>query len=270
MVFTRYAVMGNPVAHSLSPLIHQLFAKQCGHVLSYEKIQIDLSRFEHQVIQFFHEGGRGLNITLPCKLRAFALAKRSTPRCVEAKAANTLWMEDGILQGDNTDGVGLVRDVGRYIDLAGKTILLLGAGGAARGVLGSLLGTKPRELMLANRTLEKAQVLGKEFPLIKISRLADLTGTFDVIINATSASLSDENLGLSEQVMKTKPFCYDLAYNKEQPTSFVNWARHRDCVAIYGLGMLVEQAAEAYFIWHGTMPDTMPVMKVLRGGLGGV
>ena len=160
----RYAVMGNPVEHSLSPVIHQMFAELTGRSLTYEKILIDLPRFEQQARGFFSEGGKGLSITAPCKQRAFAMADESTTRCTRAKAANTLWMHEDRLQADNTDGVGLLYDLGRYIDIPGKHILILGAGGAARGILGPLLGVQPAYVMIVNRTLATAQALQKDFP----------------------------------------------------------------------------------------------------------
>ena len=260
----RYAVMGNPVEHSLSPLIHQLFARQTGCVLTYEKIQIDLSCFEQQVTQFFSQGGKGLNITLPCKERAFTLAEHVTPRCFKAKAANTLWHDADGLQADNTDGIGLLRDLAHYINLAAKRILLLGAGGAARGILAPLLAANPVELTLANRTSEKAHALIKNFFPATSCSLAELSGEFDLVINATSASLSDQRLVLPEAIITPTTVCYDLAYQLKAPTPFVAWAQSQGCVAVDGLGMLVEQAAEAFLIWHGVMTDVGPVLAHLR------
>lgn len=260
-----YAVMGNPISHSLSPIIHQLFAQQTGLTLTYEKIQIDLPQFEHQVTEFFAQGGRGLNITLPCKQRAFAMAVEITPRCREARAANTLWMQAGQLHADNTDGIGLLRDLNRHVSIKEKRILLLGAGGAARGVLGLLLAANPMQLTIANRTLANAQALQQDFPKIHPCTFADLENRhYDVVINATSASLAGENLTLPESLIATKPFCYDLVYSKEGPTAFVAWARSHGCAAVDGLGMLIEQAAEAFFIWHGVMPNTT-VIKIQTG-----
>ncbi len=261
----HYAVMGYPVAHSLSPIIHQLFAEQTGRALAYNKIQIDLSLFEQQVGDFFNQGGKGLNITLPCKQRAFAMSEQRSRRCMQAQAANTLWMQAGRLHADNTDGVGLLRDIGHYVELAGKKIVLLGAGGAARGVLGPLLDAHPLKLTIANRTSEKAQALHLDFPETSCQTFIDLAAyaeeySYDVIINATSASLAGDGLTLPPTLMATKPFCYDLAYNKTEATPFVAWARSIGCDAVDGLGMLIEQAAEAFFIWHGVMPDTAPVL----------
>ena len=267
-MIARYAVMGYPVAHSLSPTIHQLFAEQTGRTLVYEKIQIDLPLFEQQVIEFFDQGGKGLNITLPCKLRAFEMSEQVSPRCSVAAAANTLWMQDGRLHADNTDGVGLLRDLSRYVALTGKNILLLGAGGAARGILGPLLEANPAQLTITNRTPETAIALQSQFPQANICSFTALSEqleqcVYDVVINATSASLDGQNLVLPAALMATLPFCYDLAYSKTEATAFVASARALGCTAADGLGMLVEQAAEAFFIWHGVMPDTAPVLNLL-------
>ena len=260
----RYAVMGNPVDHSLSPIIHQLFAQQTSRVLTYEKIKINLPFFEEQVNFFFHQGGLGLNITLPCKERAYTLASHHTPRAAAAKAANTLWRDSNGLHADNTDGIGLLRDLARYIDLAGKNILLVGAGGAARGVLAPLLAAHPAQLTLANRTIEKALALSRDFTPITCCGLSELSEAYDLVINATSASLSDNTLQLPTQILTSTTVCYDLAYQLKAPTPFVAWAQSLGCVAIDGLGMLVEQAAEAFAIWHGVMPDTTPVLAQFR------
>lgn len=248
----KCAVIGNPIAHSLSPQIHHQFAAQFGMDLDYEKILGDLEHFEQQVKDFFVSGGRGLNVTLPFKQRAFAMASQATERCRLAKAANTLWMEDGQLQADNTDGVGFVRDISRFIKLENKAILILGAGGATRGILGPLLNAKPEKIVVANRTQSKAIELKEDFPKIQIG---EITGRYDLIINATSASLDAQNLALPESLFTNKPFCYDLAYNQVEMTPFVKLARSLGCKACDGLGMLVAQAAEAFTIWHGVRPQ---------------
>ena len=268
MSLAHYAVMGNPVAHSLSPVIHQLFAKQLGLEFVYEKILIDLPRFEEQVRMFFHEGGKGLNITLPCKLKAFAMSDKPSARCLKAGAANTLWMEAGRMYADNTDGVGLLRDLSRHINITGKAILLRGAGGAARGVLGPLLEANPARLTIVNRTEEKARALQLDFSNVNYCALNELAQhverlSYDVVINATSSSLQGIDIQLPASLMALKPFCYDLAYREHQATHFVLYAKSFGCRAMDGLGMLVEQAAEAFFIWHGVMPDTAPVLSVL-------
>lgn len=259
----RCAVVGNPVAHSLSPQIHQHFAAQAGLSLTYEKIQGDSQHFESQVENFFNEGGRGLNITLPFKTRAFAMAKVTTSRCAEAKAANTLWMQAGLLHADNTDGIGLIRDLKHYIDLSNKTILLLGAGGAARGVLGPLLAAPIARLTLVNRTIERAYALKSDFPQIICLPMMALKEPFDVIINATSASLTDDDVGLPPFLIHKDTLCYDLAYSSRK-TSFVSFALMRGCVGVDGLGMLVEQAAEAFVIWHGFRPETSEILRDLK------
>ena len=263
----RFAVMGNPVSHSLSPLIHQEFAQQFGINLCYEKILGEICGFEAQVMDFFGSVGRGLNITLPFKERAFAMNLIKTPRCLVAKAVNTLWFQADTLHGDNTDGVGLIRDLNRYVDLSEKTILLLGAGGAARGVLAPLLATAA-SVTIVNRTNERARALLTDFPTASLGSWDKLEHrSYDVIINATSASLNDNALQLPTYLLQTKPFCYDLAYSKDTATPFVNWARTLGCEAMDGLGMLVEQAAESFYIWHGIMPDTKPVLKKVTRAL---
>ena len=258
----RFAVVGNPVQHSLSPIIHQAFSQQLCIKLSYEKISGDTSEFEQQVRDFFHTGGSGLNITLPFKERAFAMSGVKTPRCAVAKAANTLWFKEGKLHADNTDGVGLLRDLSRYIDVRGKMVLLLGAGGAARGVLGPLLGSGAN-VTIANRTKERALALLTDFPTATIGSLDEFEHrSCDLIINATSTSLNNTQPLIPTSLMQTKPFCYDLAYCKDKPTPFIAWARTLNCEAVDGLGMLIEQAAESFYIWHGAMPDTRQVLGV--------
>lgn len=261
----RYAVMGAPIAHSLSPMIHQAFAHQTGCRLIYQKIDMELPRFEQQVMDFFNQGGKGLNISSPGKQRAFAMSAKPSPRALAAKAANTLWMEAGFCYADNTDGVGLLRDLTRYIELADAHLLLLGAGGAARGVIDALLDAHPASLTVANRSLAKAEALQEEVPMVQVCALADLLEPrYDVIINATSAYHQGSLLTLPKTIMATKPFCYDLAYDTQGQTAFVKFATEAGSVAVDGLGMLLEQAAEAFFIWHGVRPDTAPVWAMLR------
>jgi shikimate dehydrogenase len=260
----RFAVMGNPIIHSLSPLIHTRFAQQIGLELRYDKIEVAKECFELAVSSFFAHGGQGLNITLPFKERAFAMATHCTPRCQQAKAANTLWMSGKKLHAENTDGIGLIRDLSNYQELMGKRILLLGAGGAARGIIGPLLAAQIAQLIVVNRTEERADALQADFAQIKCCSLSELQGRYDLIINATSASLTEERMSIPQSVLETTPFCYDLTYSKEGATSFVQWAHERGLDAIDGLGMLVEQAAEAFFIWHGLRPDTASVLSELR------
>jgi shikimate dehydrogenase len=260
----RFAVMGNPIAHSLSPFIHQQFAEQTGIALSYEKILVPEADFEAQVTQFFAQGGKGLNITLPFKQRAFAMATILRSRARQAKAANTLWMQEGHLQADNTDGLGLVRDLSHYLNLTEKQVLILGAGGAARGIINPLLEAGVAELVIANRSEENAKRLKADFEQIKCSSFSELAGHFDLIINATSASLAEEKLELAPSLLKSTTFCYDLAYNRQAPTPFVEWAHEHKIAGADGLGMLVEQAAEAFLIWHGLRPDARAVLHELR------
>jgi len=263
----RFAVMGNPIAHSLSPFIHQRFAEQLGIELSYEAIQVtDENRFASTVADFFGRGGKGLNITLPYKEKAFALAARNSFASTKAKAANTLWMDEGKLHADNTDGAGLLKDLANYCELKTKQVLLLGAGGAARGVIGPLLAAGISQLVVVNRSPEKAFHLQLDFPQIQCSPINDLKINFDLIINATSASLNSENLRLSASLLKPETLCYDLAYAKNGSTPFVNWAHSQGIVGVDGLGMLVEQAAESFYIWHGLRPDVRAVLAELKEG----
>ncbi len=260
----RFAVIGNPIAHSLSPIIHQCFAKQVNIQLTYEKIKADEPSFEKQVSDFFTQNGKGLNVTLPFKQRAFAMAQQCSLRCKKAGAANTLWMDANQLHADNTDGVGFIRDVQQFICVEGKRVLILGAGGAARGIVYPLLENHPSELIIANRTLAKAEEFQRAFPQTKCLSLNEIEGQFDLVINATSASLAGEFVVLPAECMSAKPFCYDLSYKQNGITAFVQYARELSCDAVDGLGMLVEQAAEAFFIWHGIMPATKEVLTLLR------
>ncbi|KTD11558.1 shikimate 5-dehydrogenase [Legionella gratiana] len=263
-MFQRYAVMGNPIAHSLSPVIHQHFAKQVNVSLTYEKIEADDHDFEQQVVDFFNQGGKGLNITLPFKQRAFAMAQQRSSRCERAGAANTLWVKAHQLYADNTDGAGFIRDLSRYLSVQNKRILILGAGGAARGIIHPLLEEHPAALIIANRTSSKAAAFQLDFPQTKCINLHEVEGVFDVVINATSASMAGEFVALPKECMTAKPFCYDLSYKQQGITAFVQYARNFGCEAVDGLGMLVEQAAEAFFLWHGIFPDTKEVLAFLR------
>lgn len=247
----QFAVIGNPIAHSLSPQIHQDFAKQSAIKLSYTTILGQKTRFEHQIYEFFLNGGQGLNVTAPFKERAYALADVLTPRCQEAKAANTLWMKQGLLHADNTDGIGFIRDISKYRPLAGQSILLLGAGGAARGIIAPVLAKNPRTICISNRSLEKAAILLQDFPRLQLINFSELHSAFDIVINATSA----EEFHLPKKIFHPQTLFYDLRYHKDQSTAFVNFARRQGCEAVDGLGMLVEQAAEAFKIWHGVELD---------------
>lgn len=267
----RYAVLGNPVAHSKSPRIHAQFAQQLGQRIDYTAIQVDPGGFAQAVAQFRAHGGQGLNVTVPFKLEARQLAARLSARAKLAGAVNTLRFEpDGALYGDNTDGVGLVRDISVNLGVAltGKTLLLLGAGGAARGVLGPLLELKPARVTIANRTVPKAKELAEFFSAqgeVEGVGYEALAGRrFDGVINATAASLHDEVPPLPEDVFAPGALAYDLMYG-DAPTAFLRWAgAHGARTLADGLGMLVEQAAESFFIWRGVRPDTAPVIAALR------
>ncbi|QKT03679.1 shikimate dehydrogenase [Ectothiorhodospiraceae bacterium 2226] len=268
----EYAVMGNPVAHSQSPRIHALFAQQTGQRVHYSAIHVDLGGFAQAVGNFAANGGKGLNITVPFKGEAFALADELSERAGEARAVNTfVCRRDGYLIGDNTDGVGLVRDLtqNHAAPLAGKRVLLLGAGGAARGVLGPLLAEGPAELHIANRTADRAEVLAEAFAAtgrVRGGGYGGLQGAYDLIINATSASLGGELPPLPDDALAPGGWCYDMMYGKE-PTPFLRWAAaHGAAQALDGVGMLVEQAAESFSIWRKVRPATAPVIAALRAG----
>jgi len=261
----RYAVFGHPVAHSKSPLIHAAFARQTGQDIAYEAILAPLDGFAGSVAAFVAAGGRGANVTVPFKEKAYALANRLTPRAQRAGAVNTLKFEsDGIL-GDNTDGTGLVADLTRNLHrtLAGKRILLLGAGGAARGAIGPLLDQQPAALVIANRTVSRAQELANLFGRSVRACGFDAADTpFDLVINATAASLAGELPPLSPRVFATGSLAYDMMYGRDTP--FLSFARTHGAATADGLGMLVEQAAEAFHVWRGIRPDTAPVIAALR------
>jgi shikimate dehydrogenase len=263
----RYAVIGNPVEHSKSPQIHAEFARQTGQDLVYERILAPVGGFEDSLDRFRDEGGRGVNVTVPFKEDAYLYATRRTQRAGLARAVNTLhFLTDGSVLGDTTDGVGLVRDiVGNLgVALGGRRILLMGAGGAARGVIGPLLEEFPSALAVANRSVDRALTLRETFPGIAAGGYDDLNGQcFDVVINATSSSLNNEIPFLPDTVFASGALAYDMMYGRE--TAFMRFAReHGAQVVADGLGMLVEQAAESFFIWRGVRPETAPVLAGLR------
>jgi len=268
----RYAVIGNPIAHSKSPLIHRLFAEQTGQVMSYEALLAPLDDFAG-TLHAFLRAGRGVNVTVPFKEQAWAAAHRHTPAAERAGAVNTLAVQpDGSLLGDNTDGRGLVRDlqVNAGVQLNGARILLLGAGGASRGVIQPLLAAGPSQLCVVNRTVDKAEQLATLFNdlgPISAAGLHWVEESVDVIINATSASLGGEVPAVSPKLIRRgHTLCYDMMYAAE-PTAFNRWAsEHGAARCIDGLGMLVEQAAEAFELWRGVRPDTAAVLKALRQG----
>ncbi|HVY05736.1 MAG TPA: shikimate dehydrogenase [Burkholderiales bacterium] len=270
----RYGVVGNPIAHSKSPQIHAAFARQTGHDIEYEKLLAPLDGFRVTVEAFRAAGGRGLNVTLPFKLEAFDLAIDVSPRARDAEAANFLSFDAGHVHADNTDGVGLVRDIVDNLGVAieGRRVLLLGAGGAAQGVLTPLLEQQPRILTVANRTVEKALRLAETFrhkPVAEASVLCglpfgELAGHhFDVIINATSSSLQGELPPLPPDAFAQGALAYDMMYGAE-PTPFLAFASARGARTADGLGMLVEQAAESFLLWRGVRPQTAPVIAQLR------
>jgi len=265
-----YAVMGNPISHSKSPSIHTLFAQQTQQSILYTAIHVDLGGFKQAVGNFVAAGGKGLNITVPFKQEAWELVSERSDRAERAGAINTIKIEDGTLFGDNTDGVGLVNDLtqNHNIDLKDKNILLMGAGGAARGVLIPLLEQNPGSLFIANRTPDKAKDLADDFSdagNIKgggYEAISDLT--FDVVINATAASLQGDLPPLPDTLLNDNASCYDMMYGAKA-TPFMQWATsHNAETVLDGLGMLVEQAAESFFIWRGVKPETKAVIVKLR------
>ena len=273
----RYAVIGNPVAHSKSPQIHTMFAEQTAQDMSYEKLLAPVDGFADTIKQFISEGGRGANVTLPFKLEAYDLAGELSQRARHARAANTLSFIGNQIQADNTDGLGLVRDikVNREFDLAGKRVLLMGAGGAARGVLLPLLESQPAILVIANRTVNKALRLAQSIQhqpdasqtVVSGQGYGDLAGqNFDLVINATSSSLSDTLPPLPDGIFARDSLAYDMMYGKGL-TSFLAFAESQNAHCLSdGLGMLVEQAAASFNIWTGARPETQPVISALRRG----
>lgn len=265
----KYAVIGNPIAHSKSPLIHQAFAKQTGQDISYERILAPLDGFVLIVSDLIAQGYKGVNVTVPFKFEAFKMATVHTPRTLLAAAANTLVFNAQNITADNTDGVGLVRDVKHnlHFSIADKTLLLLGAGGAAEGVLQPILDCKPSKLVIANRSLDKAVAM--------VNKIEDLTTPleacefsqlqnqmFDIVINATSAGLADTALPIPDTVFAKGCLAYDMMYGRETP--FMVQAKAAGAQVADGLGMLVEQAAEAFYLWRGVRPDTKPVIDMMR------
>lgn len=267
----RYAVIGNPIAHSLSPRIHTLFAKQLAQAMTYEALLAPKDDFAATVERFIQAGGRGLNVTLPFKGEAHTLADRLSDRANQAQAVNTLQQsETGVLYGDNTDGIGLLRDLRDHLGVepASRDILILGAGGAVRGILPVLLQQPPQRLVIANRTVAKAAELAQDFgslATVEACGFANLAGErFDLIINGTAASLADELPPLPGNLLMPHALCYDMVY-AATPTAFLRWAQTQGAAqASDGLGMLIEQAAESFRLWRGLFPDTSEVRRQLR------
>lgn len=271
----RYAVIGNPIAHSKSPLIHQAFAVQTGQHIDYSRVLAPLDGFAEIVMTMRDAGFKGANVTVPFKLEAFSLANQLTERAHDAGAVNTMILSDQGIIGDNTDGVGLVRDIQQNLGISfqAKRVLLIGAGGAAEGVLHPILEQQPQLLVIANRSLDKALSMVKkveeqgDFRFVSVNAYAfdDLHGqSFDIVINATSTGLSDTQLPLPADIFADGALAYDMMYGRETP--FMQFARSHGAACIAdGLGMLVEQAAESFYIWRQVRPSTLPVIAQLRG-----
>ncbi|MCE9663383.1 shikimate dehydrogenase [Halomonas sp. M5N1S17] len=267
----RYCVFGNPIAHSKSPMIHAAFAEQTGEDIDYTAIEAPLDDFAGAWRRFTAEGGRGANVTVPFKEQAFSLCDTLSERARRAGAVNTLLLgKDGLTYGDTTDGVGLVRDLEHHgVSLAGARILVLGAGGAVRGVLEPLLAAGPASVLVANRTAAKATALAADFQdlgAIQGSGFEAVTGQFDLVVNGTSASLAGELPPLPATLFAPGATAYDMMYGTE-PTVFLRWASGLGAMPVDGLGMLVEQAAESFYQWRGKRPLTAPVRESLRRAL---
>lgn len=270
-----YCVMGNPVEHSKSPWIHARFAELTGQRLRYEKRLIPLGGFAQAVRAFRAEGGKGCNVTVPFKLESPALVTRLTPRAALAQASNTLRFDADEALGDNTDGIGLVNDIQRNagVELAGRDVLLVGAGGAAAGALGPLIEAKPGRIVVANRTQDRAQALVERHGTLAARHGVDVSasnlsvaGAFDVVVNATASSMSGAGVPLTASVLKPRALACDLMYGPAA-AGFVTWAQEHGATGRDGLGMLVEQAAEAFLLWRGVRPPSAQVLTELRATL---
>lgn len=272
----HYCVMGHPVEHSKSPWIHTRFAELTGQALCYDKLLLPLDGFVDGVQRFIAQGGHGCNVTVPFKFEAAALATQTSERATLAQAANTLSFQDGEVRADNTDGAGLVNDIQRNagFDLCGRRVLLIGAGGASAGVLAPLIHAQPASITVANRTLDKAQALvARHIPLAALQKtelsahtLQGLEVNFDVIINATASSLSGASVPVAASTLKPGALAYDMMYGPAAQ-GFMTWAREHGAQPRDGLGMLVEQAAEAFLIWRGVRPPSAQVLAELRASL---
>lgn len=270
----RYAVLGNPIAHSRSPFIHEAFARQCGLPIRYERVLSPLDGFEATVHAFAAAGGRGVNVTVPFKFQALGLAARRSARALLAGAANILKLDEaeGWL-ADNTDGVGLVRDIeqGASVRLAGRRVLLLGAGGAAAGALGPLIAAGPAQVVLANRTRPNAESIARAHAAwadrhrvaLAVSGFDDTGGAFDLVVNATSSSLAGAAVPVPANVLAPGALALDMMYGAAAEP-FLRWALAAGAIARDGLGMLVEQAAEAFLVFRGVLPQAAPVLAALR------
>ncbi len=273
MSFTQYAVIGNPIAHSKSPIIHAAFAAQTGQFVEYSRVLAPLDGFANTVRTLMAQGFGGANVTVPFKLEAFALADSLTERASDAGAVNTLIFADGQIIGDNTDGVGLVQDVEKnlHISFASKRVLLIGAGGAAEGVLHPILARAPALLVITNRSLDKAINMVQKVQTQEDYHLVSVNAhafdnlqhhQFDIVINATSTGLTDTQLPLPTGIFAQAALAYDMMYGRETP--FMQFAQAQNVQVADGLGMLVEQAAEAFYVWRGVRPQTPQVMQMIR------
>jgi shikimate dehydrogenase len=265
----KYAVIGNPIAHSKSPLIHEAFAKQTAQAISYERVLAPLDGFSATVQDLVAKGYKGVNVTVPFKFEAYDLANQLMPHALDAGAANTLLFSNQGIVADNTDGAGLVRDITQNLkqSIAGKRVLLLGAGGAAEGVLHPILACEPSMLVIANRSLDKALSMVKKVASSTLSLAAcefsSLQGhEFDIVINATSAGLTDTALPIPDTIFAKGCLAYDMMYGRETP--FMAQARRNGARVADGLGMLIEQAAEAFYLWRNVRPETQPVIAMVR------
>jgi shikimate dehydrogenase len=266
----RYAVIGNPIEHSKSPEIHTAFARQTGQSLEFVRLLAPADGFAPALASFTSDQGRGLSVTMPFKQDAFQSVDTRSKRALLARAVNTIKIEqDGTSSGDNTDGVGLINDIRGNLEwpISDQRILILGAGGAVRGILQPLLEELPSDLVVANRTEERAIELVEEFASlgnVNATGIGRIEGTFDLIINATGAGLKGNALDIPNGIVHAETRCYDLTYASTE-TAFIRWAREQGSIATSdGLGMLVEQAALAFRIWRGVEPNTEPVIKYIR------
>jgi shikimate dehydrogenase len=262
----RYAVIGNPVAHSRSPWIHAEFARATRQDIEYGAIEAPLDGFARAVDEFRAAGGKGLNVTLPFKEEAFRYCADASARARAAGAANTLVLDRAAAYGDNTDGAGLLRDLESNLGFSpgGRRLLIAGAGGAARGVVAPLLAAGASRLVIANRTAAKARALAARFERVSGCGYGELEGeTFDLVVNATSAGLAGEAPALPRSAFGEGCLAYDMLYGRDSP--FLAMARAAGARTSDGLGMLVEQAAESFFVWRGVRPDTRPLLETLRG-----
>lgn len=267
----RYGVMGYPVSHSRSPVIHRLFALQTGENIQYELLQVTPEKLETAVRQFQRTGGKGLNVTVPHKAEVAKLCDQLSERAATAGAVNTMSFRDGEIHGENTDGIGLLRDlaINQNFTIEGSNILILGAGGATRGIVGPLLEMQPSSLRIANRTIDKAEALARHFSRsgpVSACRfnVIPVSEKYDLIINATSAGVKGDTPPYPEAAVAPDTFCYDLSYGLS-PTPFSVWALEQGAErSVMGWGMLVEQAAESFHIWRGVRPDTAPVLKQMK------